>query len=84
MEQKQNGKLALFGLIIAVLSFVQLLGLERALLGVIMCSFALSDPNENKVMAWIGIGVGIISAVILLVIVLMKFPNLMGTMKGNM
>ncbi len=84
MEKRSAGKLALFGLIIAVLSFVQLLGLERAILGVVMCSIALTDPNENKVLAWIGISVGIISAVVLLVIVLWKFPHLTGLMKGNM
>ena len=78
----KNYPYALFSLFLGIISFIQLLGLERALAAVGFGVFALlkinrgGNPKGKKYAYW-GIGLGIVYLVVLLAVVIYKGSDLL-------
>jgi hypothetical protein len=77
----KNG-LALFALILAALSFFNLMGLEKALLAVVAGLFCLPRPGESKALAWVAIALGLSYLAIVAVITLLHLPQLTALLGG--
>lgn len=74
-----KSKLALFSLLLGILSFVNLLGIEKAVLSIIFGTWALKEtgiPLKSNKTAWVGISLGLLYLVIITVIVIFYFPKL--------
>jgi len=75
--------LALFALILAILSFFNFLGIEKAVLAICAGLLALSQPAESKALAWIAVGIGLAYLAAVAAIFLFHLPNLT-TLLGRM
>lgn len=79
---------AFFSLILGILSFIQLMGLERALAAVVFGVIALAGINKDKNLkgrkyAYWGIGLGILYLIILLIIIVYKRGELLWLLKNK-
>jgi hypothetical protein len=75
--------LSIFAIILAGLSFFNLLGVEKALLAVLIGLFALSRTTESRILAWIAIGLGLTFLAAVAAITLFHLPKLTA-MPGGM
>jgi len=77
--------LAVSSLILGVVSFVHLFGLEKAVLAVIFGGFALRETGmeqeRGKKFAYAGIILGSLYIIIILVIMIIKGPDLVGLIR---
>jgi len=74
--------LALFAVILAALSFLNLLGIEKAILAVCAGLLVLSRPDEPRALAWLAIGIGLAYLAAIAVISLYHLPGLTVLMRG--
>lgn len=78
--------LAVMSFVIGILSFVQLFGLEKAVIAVVLGKLALDDATQNtgkpRTMAAIGLALGVIYIVILAAIAVVKGPKILTMIKG--
>ncbi len=74
-----QSKLALVSLLLGILSFVHLLGIEKAVLAIIIGIWALKEsiqtPKSIK-LSWVGIILGLLYLVVITVIIIFYFPKL--------
>jgi len=74
-----ESKLALVSLLLGILSFVHLLGIEKAVLAIIIGIWALKEsirtPKSIK-LSWVGIILGLLYLVVITVIIIFYFPKL--------
>lgn len=82
-ENKEMKKfnLVFVSLILGIVSFIQLLGTEKAMLAIIIGAIALKYDDENKKIAWIGISLGIIYLLIIAFILVFHFPKLISVLQ---
>ena len=77
----QKSKLAIVSLILGICSFIQLLGIEKAVLAIIFGKMALKEINQaqltGKKNAYAGIVLGSIYIFIVLVMMFVKGPYIM-------
>ena len=74
-----QSKLALVSLLLGIFSFVHLLGIEKAVLSIIIGTWALKEsirtPKSIK-LSWIGISLGLLYLVVVTVVIIFYFPEL--------
>jgi hypothetical protein len=75
MEEAMKNRFAVVSLILGILSFVHLLGIEKAVLSVIFGVLALKEERNSKT-AWSGITLGIVYLVIITTVVIIYFPRM--------
>jgi len=73
-----QSKLALVSLLLGIFSFIHLLGIEKAVLAVIIGTWALKEsirtPKSIK-LSWIGILLGLLYLVVVAVVIIFYFPK---------
>jgi CDP-diglyceride synthetase len=78
-EGNMESKLALVSLLLGIFSFVHLLGIEKAILAIIIGTWALKEsirtPKSIK-LSWIGIILGLLYLVVIAVFIIFYFPKL--------
>lgn len=83
----QRPRIALLACILGVLSFVNLLGIEKGAIAIIAGAWALKEIDEKQLpgsrLAWAGIILGILYIVVAAVIAAIKGPQLIA-MLGHM
>ena len=63
-------------MIAGILSFFNLMGIEKAVLAVVAGLLCLPRPQESKVLAWIAIGLGLSYLALVAAIALLHLPKL--------
>ncbi len=81
MKSKKS-KLAIFGLVLGIISFLQLLGLEKAVLAIIVSSIALKEMSADnelsgKTFAYTGVILGTVYILVLAILTVVKGPDLL-------
>ena len=78
---KGTSRIAVLSLVAGILCFVQLLGIEKALMAVIFGTVALKDVRDNqtggKQYAYAAIGLGSLYILVLAVIAVVKGPSIL-------
>ena len=81
-----KSKIAVFSFVAGILCFVQLLGIEKALMAVIFGSLALKDVRDNqtggKNLAYAAIALGSVYIAVLAVIAVIKGPGIFELIKN--
>jgi len=81
-----KSKIAVLSFVAGILCFVQLLGIEKALMAVIFGAIALKDVRENqtggKNLAYAAIALGSLYIVVLAVIAIIKGPSIVQLIKN--
>ncbi|MBN2754352.1 MAG: DUF4190 domain-containing protein [Candidatus Goldbacteria bacterium] len=82
-----RSRFAVFALVAGIISFLNLLGLEKALLAIFMGVFALkevaAEGKGGKNFAIAGIVLGCVYIVTLTVIAIVKGPEILNMIKGS-
>jgi|YNPMSStandDraft_1061717.scaffolds.fasta_scaffold507872_1 hypothetical protein len=68
-------------LILGILSFIHLFGMEKAILAVVIGALALKEESDGKKLAWIGIILGLVYLLIIALILIFKFPKLISILE---
>ncbi|MFN7182328.1 MAG: hypothetical protein ACK4NF_06600 [Planctomycetota bacterium] len=74
-----QSKLALVSLLLGIFSFVHLLGIEKAVLAIVVGILALKESirtTKSIKLSWIGILLGLIYLVVITVIIIFYFPKM--------
>jgi CDP-diglyceride synthetase len=74
-----QSKLALVSLLLGILSFVHLLGIEKAVLAIIIGIWALKESirtQKSIKLSWVGIILSLLYLVVITVIIIFYFPKL--------
>jgi len=74
-----QSKLALVSLLLGIFSFVHLLGIEKAVLAIIIGIWALKESiqtSKSIKLSWVGIILGLLYLVVITVIIIFNFPKL--------
>lgn len=80
-----QSKLALVSLLLGIFSFVHLLGIEKAVLAIIIGILALRESignTKSTKLSWIGIVLGLLYLVVVAVIIMFYFPKMVLMLKG--